>query len=66
MDANEYTLKTQPAEKSLGLVLNTATSMGDAPAAQGTGYRGQGTVQEEIITLSETSPAVDAFVPTDP
>lgn len=29
MDANEYALKTQPAEKSLGLVLKAATWMGD-------------------------------------
>src|SRR5277367_1124833 len=60
MDANEYALKLQPAEKSLGLVIRKAVWLGKGPAPA----ESPGQQIEEMVTAS--APAIPSLAASGP
>jgi DNA primase catalytic core len=60
MDANEYALKLQPAEKSLGLVIRKAVWLGKGPAPA----ESPGQQIEEVVTAS--APAIAPLAASAP
>jgi DNA primase len=60
MDANEYALKLQPAEKSLGLVIRKAVWLGKGPPPpEAPGQRVEGSpIAAEITPLAASAPTV--------
>jgi DNA primase catalytic core len=65
MDANEYALKLQPADKALGLVIRKALWLGKGPAPKETpGQHVEHTDRIEPSVCAESDAAADTLAPT--